>query len=72
MDANGDGEADKNDKGGSIGYNAFTPRLLEAAYNYQYSVKDPGAFAHNAKYVMQVLFDSIQDLKGDVSGLTRP
>lgn len=72
VDADGDGKADKNANGGSVGYNAFTPRLLEAAYNYQYSVKDPGAFAHNAKYVMQVLYDSIVDLKGDVSGLTRP
>jgi hypothetical protein len=72
VDANGDGQADKNDQGASIRYNAFTPRLLKAAYNYQYSKKDPGAFAHNAKYVMQAMYDSIQDLRGDVSGLTRP
>ena len=24
--------------------------------------KDPGAFAHNGKYVIQVLYDSIADL----------
>ncbi len=72
VDADGDGKADKDDKGANIRYNAFTPRLLKAAYNYQYSQKDPGAFAHNAKYVMQALYDSIVDLGGDVSGLTRP
>ncbi len=53
-------------------YDVFTPRLLEAAYNYQFAVKDPGAFAHNSRYIVQVLFDSIEDLGGDVSGLTRP
>jgi len=56
--------------GGS--YNVFTPRLLEAAYNYQFVVKDPGAFAHNNRYVLQVLFDGIEDLGGDVSGMVRP
>lgn len=56
--------------GGS--YNVFTPRLLAAAYNYQFVVKDPGAFAHNSRYVVQVLIDSIEDLGGDVSGLIRP
>ena len=56
VDANKDGKADTNDKG-PIGYNAWTPRLLKAAYNYQYSVKDPGAFAHNPQYVLQFLYD---------------
>lgn len=73
VDADKDGQPDKNDKGASVGYNAWTPRLLKAAYNYQYSVKDPGAFAHNGKYVLQFLYDSIQDLNpGAVSGMTRP
>ncbi len=67
-----DGNKLKDDKGNFIGYNAWTPRLLEAAYNYQYSLKDPGAFVHNPKYVMQFLYDSIKDLGGDVSKLTRP
>jgi hypothetical protein len=53
-------------------YDVFTPRLLEGAYNYQFVVKDPGGFAHNSGYVMQVLFDSIEDLGGDVSGMIRP
>jgi hypothetical protein len=71
VDMNKDGKADTNDKG-PVGYNAWTPRLLKAAYNYQYSIKDPGAFAHNPQYVMQFLYDSIKDLGGDVSKLTRP
>ncbi len=71
VDANKDGKADTNDKG-AISYNAWTPRLLRAAYNYQYSIKDPGAFAHNPKYVLQFLYDSTKDLGGDVSKFTRP
>jgi len=54
------------------GYAAWTPRLLKAAYNYQYYQKDPGAFVHNGKFVAQFLIDSIADLGGDVSTYTRP
>jgi hypothetical protein len=50
----------------------WTPTLLRAAYNYQYAKKDPGGFAHNATYIMQLLYDSIEDIGGDVSGMTRP
>src|SRR5580765_6911169 len=32
------------------------------AYNYQFSVKDPGSFAHNGKYIIELLYDSIADL----------
>lgn len=53
-------------------YATWTPRLLKGAYNYQYFQKDPGGFAHNAKYLIQVLYDGIEDLGGDVSGMTRP
>jgi hypothetical protein len=53
-------------------FTTFTPALVKATYNYQYSQKDPGAFAHNGKYVLQVLYDSISDLGGDVSAMTRP
>lgn len=52
-------------------YANWTPRLLKAAYNYQVSIKDPGAFAHGNKYIVQLLYDSIQDLGGDVSKLAR-
>lgn len=73
VDADQDGQPDKNAEGGNVGYNAWTPRLLKAAYNYQYSAKDPGAFAHNGKYVLQFLYDSIADLDpAGVAGMTRP
>jgi hypothetical protein len=72
VDKDKDGKADKDDKGAVIRYSTWTPRLLTAAYNLQLSYKDPGGFAHNPKYVMQFLYDSIKDLGGDVSKLTRP
>ena len=53
-------------------YGTWTPRLLRAAYIYQYALKDPGGFAHNGAYVMQMLYDAIEDLGGDVSTMTRP
>jgi len=52
-------------------YTTFTLRLLNAAYNYQYSLKDPGGFAHNGRYSIQVLYDSLEDLRVDVTGLVR-
>ncbi len=75
-DADGDGKADTSDKG-PVAYASWTPRLLKAAYNYQYAVKDPGAYAHNARYVLQAMYDSILDLKSkvpsiDTTGLVRP
>jgi hypothetical protein len=54
QDDDGDGAPDKNDQGGNISYANWTPRLLKAAYNYQASIKDPGQFAHNGQYVLQV------------------
>src|SRR5215217_2942702 len=72
-DKDGDGKADTNDKGAAVNFNGnWTPKLLKAAFNYQYTQKDPGAFVHNPQYVMQFLIDSIQDLGGDVSNYTRP
>ncbi|MEW6027926.1 MAG: hypothetical protein ACOYZ8_15600 [Chloroflexota bacterium] len=70
-DADGDGAADKNAEGDAVGFSTWTARLLKAAYNYQVSIKDPGAFAHGNKYIVQLVYDSIEDLGGDVSGLAR-
>jgi hypothetical protein len=53
-------------------YVTWTPRLLRAAYNYQYAAKDPGAYAHNGEYIIQVLYDSLADVGGDTSAMTRP
>jgi hypothetical protein len=67
-DANGNGTVDE----GEGSFSTWTPRLAKAAYNLQYSIKDPGDFAHNPKYTIQILFDSIKDIGGDVSKLARP
>ena len=45
-------------------YASWTARLLKAAYNYQVAQKDPGAYAHNGKYLIQLLHDSIADVNG--------
>ena len=71
VDADGDGAPDVGENG-AVGYNAWTPNLLRAGYNYQYWQKDPGNFAHNAKYMLQILYDSIDAVGGDTAGLTRP
>jgi len=62
IDTNGNGKPDDKEADFGNRYNAWTPRLLKAAYNYQVSVKDPGAYIHNARYVIQLLYDSIEDL----------
>ncbi len=73
VDKDKDGKPDTNDKGANVAYAGnWTPRLLKAAFNYQYTQKDPGKFVHNPKYVIQFLYDSIEDLGGDVSNYTRP
>ena len=72
VDTNGNGEADADEVNGDNSFKAWTPRLLRGAYNYQYSGKDPGAFTHNGQYIIQTLYDSIEDLGGDVSAMTRP
>jgi hypothetical protein len=70
-DTNGNGQADEDEVNAENGYSTWTPRLLKGAYNYQYSTKDPGAFAHNSKYILQLLYDAIVDLGGDTTGLVR-
>ncbi len=72
IDTNANGVADPDELTRDNAYTTWTPRLLRAAYNYQWVQKDPGAFAHNGKYILQILYDSIQDVGGDVTALTRP
>jgi hypothetical protein len=50
------------DAGETSSYKAWTARLLRAAYDFQYAQKDPGAFAHNAKYLIEILYDAIADI----------
>lgn len=75
-DTNGNGVADKGETIVPNRYNAWTPRLLKAAYNYQFVAKDPGAYAHNPVYTLQILHDSLADLgarvKVELAGSERP
>ena len=71
-DTNGNGVVDEDEANRDNAYASWTPKLLRAAYNYQYVQKDPGAFAHNGQYILQVLYDSLVEIGGDTAGLTRP
>ncbi len=62
VDPETDGEPDLSELGFADRYQSWTPRLLRAAYNYQFVKKDPGAFTHNPEYALQVLYDSMEDL----------
>jgi hypothetical protein len=57
-------------------YASWTPRLVRAAYNYHYVHEDPGAYTHNAEYVLQLMYDSMEDLGEAVTveleGFVRP
>jgi hypothetical protein len=76
VDTNGNGKVDPGEAKFPNRYKSWTPRLMKAAYNYQFAIKDPGAFAHNAPYVIELLEDSITDLaakvKIDTAGMIRP
>jgi hypothetical protein len=72
IDSNGNAVADEDEVNGDNRYATWTPTLLRAAYNYQYAQKDPGDFAHNPDYILQILYDSIEAVGGDVSAYTRP
>lgn len=60
-DANGDGVADTVD-GKPVAYNAWTPRLLKAAYNWKFVGSDKAIHVHNPHYALELLHDSIEDL----------
>lgn len=61
-DMNGDGENNEGDER----YSTFSGNLLIGAYNYQVSQKDPGAFAHNAKYIIELLYDTTELLNAEL------
>jgi hypothetical protein len=72
IDTNADGMASPGEVNDDNSYNAWTPRLLRTAYNYTWALKDPGSYAHNGLYVLQVLYDTLQHIGGNVSAMTRP
>lgn len=71
VDGDGDGVLDPGENSYGERYQTWTPRLVRAAYNYQYAQVDPGAYAHNAKYVIELLYDAIADLESH-AGVTVP
>jgi hypothetical protein len=68
IDTNGNGVIDESEANRSNGYNKFTPRLLKACYNFQVVKKDPGGFAHGGKYLIQLMYDSLEDLNSAMGG----
>ncbi len=74
IDSDGSGTAEQTEVSGDNRYASWTPTLLRAAYNYQYIQKDPGVFAHNPDYALQILYDSILAVGGEeaVAEFTRP
>ncbi|MBN1247008.1 MAG: polyheme membrane-associated cytochrome C [Anaerolineae bacterium] len=75
-DTDGDGETDAEEISGGNSYGSWTPRLVRTTYNYHFVQKDPGAFAHNPAYIVQILHDSLEDLSQavpvDMSSFVRP
>jgi hypothetical protein len=55
----------------SVSFSKMNSKLLKATYNYQWTQKEPGAWAHNEVYVTQVIYDSIVDL-GATPSFVRP
>lgn len=73
-DTNGNGVVDPGEAVFGNRYNVFDARLLKAAYNYGVVQNDPCGYIHNAKYHIQLVYDSTRDLGGDaaVATFTRP
>ncbi|SNT31771.1 cytochrome c3 family protein [Tropicimonas sediminicola] len=68
-DTNGNGEADDDEVAFPNRYQSWSPRLLKAAYNYNFISKDPGGYTHNPYYQLQLAYDSIADLAEGGSGV---
>lgn len=60
-DANGDSVIDVVD-GAPVAYASWTPRSLRTAFNWKLVTADPGNYAHNPQYTLELLYDSIDDL----------
>ncbi|WP_275633791.1 cytochrome c3 family protein [Psychromarinibacter halotolerans] len=60
-DANRDGAIDMAD-GRPVAYASWTPRSLRAAFNWKLITADPGNYAHNPQYTLELLYDSIADM----------
>jgi hypothetical protein len=61
-DRNGNGIIDPEEMNPGNKYPAYTPRLIQAIYNYSFVARDPGAVYHNGRYALQLLHDSLESL----------
>lgn len=59
VDDNGNGEIEENE---TTRYASFTQRSLKGSYNYQVVLKDANSWAHGGKYIIQLLYDSMEDM----------
>ncbi|MEE8107463.1 MAG: Ig-like domain-containing protein [Planctomycetota bacterium] len=71
-DTNNNGTCDAGENNFGNRYTDWDGDLLRATHNYQHSQKEPGAWAHNFFYILQLVIDSIDDLGGDTDDYTRP
>lgn len=76
IDTNANGEADEGEVAFPNQYASWTPRLVKATYNYHVVVEDPGGFMHNARYLVQLMYDTLEDLSSvvdiEMDSLQRP
>ena len=61
-DLNGNGKIDPEELRPNNRYSAYTPRLMQAVFNYTFVLRDPGAAYHNGRYTLQLLYDSLESL----------
>jgi len=77
-DTDGNGKIDPEELKPANTYKAYTPRLVQATYNYTFLLRDPGAAYHNARYTSQLLYDTLENLAAsgkagvDMRGMERP
>ena len=45
---------------------------MRAAFNYHYVAKNTGGYAHHPQYLIQLMYDSLDDLGSDTRFITRP
>jgi hypothetical protein len=77
-DSNGNGRIDPEEVRPDNKYPAYTPRLIQATFNYTFVLRDTGAAYHNGRYALQLLYDSLESLAAsgkagvNMSGKLRP
>ena len=64
VDTDMDGDLSADEMAFPNAFSTFTPRLMRTMFNYQFSIKDPAGYVHNGTYILQLLYDSIEDISG--------